>query len=389
MKKLENHGLSVSENCILVDYLTVTFHDYSVDQIKVLLGMSASDIDWDDRQVNQDGYPRCCSFNNISIRYGADDASNWTDTEKSSALDKVRYDMGISLNMSGTGCRAFETYGHGDWLQLFTSICNLDSRINFTRLDLAFDDHTGILDIGRIRQDVEDRYYTGSPKTASFVWKDDQMHDLQGLTIYVGSKKSPVFFRIYDKAAERGFKDSHWIRVELCLRSKRALSAVAEILKYQDVGIVFSGVLRNYCCFRHPSGNDSNKSRWPIADYWETLIGDAARIRLWISPGEPYNFYKSEESLIHQYGQVLITIKEIHGSISELIRRAEQAHPVLKKKYLSAIEQYRLDVRLRRDELRRLRDQLMIDRAEAELDAYYQQLDFAELIYFDPNNPWS
>lgn len=372
MKKLENHG-----NSILIDWLTVTFHDIQVDDVKRMLGLDSPDIDWADRLAFQDGYPRQCTFANITIRYGADNADNYADDNGKSAADKVRHDMGISLNMSGNGCRSFETYGSGDWLDLLSKFCSLDTRVVFTRLDLAFDDHTGILDINQIRQDVEDRNYTGSPKIASFVWKDDQETDIQGLTIYIGSRKSPVFVRIYNKAAERGFKDRHWVRVELCLRKDRAMAAVAEILKLQDVGKTFCGVLRNYCCFRQPAA-DSNKSRWPIAEYWAELLQGAERIRLWISPGEPYNFRKTEEALIMQYGQALQAFERIHGNIYILLKKSREAHPDLKKKYRDAIDQAKLEQKRYNDELRQLRQSFGI--SDQSWDYIDEQIDIAEIF---------
>ena len=384
MKKLENQVISENkENAILIDWLSVTFHDVHVDDVKHLLGLGDPDIDWNDRLAFRHGYPRQCSFAGIVIRYGADDASNYSDDADTLAVDKVRYDMGIMLDMSGSACRAFETYGHGDWLRLLSDICNLNTRINFTRLDLAFDDHTGILDIGRIRSDVENRYYTGSPKKAHLHWSDDQLKDLQGLTLYIGSEKSPVFIRIYDKAAERDYgSDLHWIRVELVLRKERATAAVAEILKRQHVGETMCGILRNYCCFHEPTA-DSNKSRWPIAAYWSDLIGTVERIRLWIAPGEPYNFKKTREHLVSQYGQAILTLVQIDGNVQDLLLECEKVHPELKKKYKLEIDRARLDRKIARDAALKLRKQII----EQQMWDIFGHIGDMEQMSFDPENP--
>lgn len=375
---MDNQSNSLpKENVILIDWLTVTFHDIEVKDVQHILGLDQPDIDWEDRLAFRHGYPRQCSFSNIVIRYGADNIENYKDDAKSTAAEKVRFDMGICLDMSGNGCRAFETYGSGDWLQLLSAICNLDTRINITRLDLAFDDHTGVLDLYRIKQDVEERNYTGSPKKAQVIWSDDQEEDIQGLTVYIGSNKSPVMIRIYDKAAERGYKDVHWVRVELQLRHERAGAAIAEILKIQDVGKTFSGVLRNYCCFREPTA-DTNKSRWPIAEYWNALIAGAERIRLWISPGEPYNFRKTEEHMINQYGQALQAYERIHGNIHELLARSRQVHPELKKKYKDAINEAKFEQKRSVAALRELRLQLGV--VDQEYPLIYDQMDMAEIF---------
>ncbi|MBQ7915964.1 MAG: replication initiation factor domain-containing protein [Firmicutes bacterium] len=372
-------NLDLQENAILIDWLTVTLHDITVLDIQRMLGLDAADIDWEDRLAFRHGYPRQCTFANIVIRYGADNIDNYQDTEKSTAAEKVRYDMGICLDMSGNGCRAFETYGHGDWFKLLSDICSLDSKINFTRIDLAFDDHTGILDLNRIRQDTEARYFTGSPKKSRIIWSDDQKEDIQGLTVYIGSEKSAVFVRIYDKASERGFNTRHWIRVEMQLRLERALSAVAEILKSRDVGFTFAGVLRNYCCFREPTG-DSNKSRWPVSEYWDKLINGAARIRLWISPGEPYNFRKTEEQMVFQYGQALQAYEAIHGNISDLLAESRRVHPDLKKKYKVAINEAKLERQRSADSLKQLRMELGIYDWNNDFPVLEDQMDMAEIF---------
>lgn len=369
-------NLDITENVILIDWLSVTFFDITKIDVIRLLGLDDPAIDWDDRLAFRNGYPRQCTWNNICIAYGADKAENYTDDSDKTAAEKVRLDMGISLTMSGNGCRAFETYGAGNWIQLLTQICNMDTRFNITRLDLAFDDHTGLLDIWRIAQDVRDRNYTGSPKKSQILESDDQTEDLRGLTIYVGSQKSKIFTRIYDKAAERGYKDKHWIRVELQLRHERAMAAIAEILQKNDVGKVFAGVLRNYCCFREP-GNDSNKSRWAIADYWDKLLNGAERIRLWISPGEPYNFRRTEEHMINQYGQALQAYERIHGNIYELIRKCREAHPMLKKKYQVAIDTAKMEQKMYQEQLRQLRQECGISDEYRLLD---DQMDMAEIF---------
>lgn len=338
----------IKENVILIDWLTVTLHDYSVHDVQVLLGLDPAEFTWTDTRVFRNGYPMQTTFNNITIRWGADRAEYYQSDAKKSAEQKVRSDMGICLDMSGQGCRAYEQYGHGDWYMLLSSLCNCDRKINFTRLDLAFDDHTGLLDMQQMRVDLEDRNFVFKGKKTSLIWSDDIEENIQGLTLKIGSDKSPVLIRIYDKAAERGFDHSlHWIRVELQLRSERSLVAVAKILEHEDVGKVFSGVLHNYFTFRVPS-DDSNKSRWPVAGYWSDLIADAEKISLWISPGEPYNFSKTELWLVDQCGQALICYYRCHGSFAGMLTDAQVRHPDLADKYKSVIAEAERQRELRR-----------------------------------------
>lgn len=337
--------LPSENNVFLIDWITFVAHGESVDYMKYLLGLDSPDIPWQVEMKFRNGYPMQCSWNGITISYGADDERYYKDASK------VRHDMGICVNLSGTGCRAFESYGHGNWFRLFNYLFRDTDYIagtqfkmksyNITRLDLAYDDHIGILDIYRIEQDVRVRYYVSPSKISEIVWSDDQNVDLQGLTVQIGSKKSDTVLRIYDKAAERGYKDRHWIRCELQLRDERAKVAAAYLLRDKHIGKTASGILRNFVTFREPT-EDSNRSRWPIAEYWDKLIMDMEKISLWISPGEPYNFSKTEHWLCKQYGQAIVVLDELHDP-GYLVDKCRNLFPVSElapkyKKFLVSLE---------------------------------------------------
>lgn len=381
----ETPSKEYSENIIIIDWLSVTFHDVSLDYIKYLLGLHTPDIPWRDELANRNGYPKQMSFSNIALRYGADKAENYRNDTDKTADQKVRYDMGIQLDMSGNGCRAFETFGHGDWMKLFQDILSLDTKVNITRIDLSYDDHDGILPMRRIADDTRYENWTGSPSKWAVYESGDQRNKLRGLTSYIGSKSSQVYLRIYDKAAERLFgSDRHWIRVELVLRHDRANAAVQEILNRNDVGEVLCGVLRNYCCFREESA-DSNKSRWPIADYWEKLLNGAQRVRLFSSPGEEYNFKKTYDSMINQYGQALQVVFRLRGTLAGLLNECRAAHPKLKPKYERAIEEEKALAALEHARLKKLREELALSYDE-NFPIIPGQMDMAE-IFPDTDNP--
>ena len=388
MKKLENQGLILSPqqgNIFLIDWLTVTFHSDTVLSLKVKLGLSDPSIAWDSKRAFINGYPMCDSFSHISIHWGADEARFYDDSiDKNgvfkTAASKVRSNMGISLNMSGQGCRAFEEYSDVSWVDLFTRIFEANGKI--TRLDLAYDDHVGILDIRRIKVDIEDRNYVSKSKKSQWTWSDDQEKDIHGNTGEVGSRSSPVLIRIYDKAAERGFKDRHWIRVELQLREKRAQEAGRLLFRLNHVGRVATGILRNYLTFRVPSA-DTNKSRWPIAYYWEQVLMNMEKLAVWVAPGEPYNFSKTENQFFSQYGQVIQAYYEIHGNISSILDRSRKCHPQLKTKYLTAISEAKLAAAQLAADRRDLMSTWGLLASDDPLQA-----DFSSILHPDPNVPW-
>ena len=191
------------ENVLLYDWVSITSKIHSPADFIELLGLVDPSIVWE-QVKGAHGYRDRLYWQFISIHFNGSD------------------EMGIWLEMSGQGCRAFETYGHGDYDQLFQIVLDNPEEVHITRLDVAFDDHTGILDIDQICADTENQMYI-SRSNAWQVTRSDG-----GNSVTLGSRSSEILIRIYDKAAERGFDDGrHWVRVELQLRRERACAFLA------------------------------------------------------------------------------------------------------------------------------------------------------------------
>lgn len=298
---LENSG-----NIILFDWFTGRTCIDSVDGLIEFLGMRNTSISWEFREAYMNGYPFRQSFGGIHILYGASEQ------------------MGVCLTMSGQGCRSFETYGHGDWAALFDYFLDEDSTI--TRLDLAFDDHAGLLPLDQMLDDTIDHCYVSKSR----FWQVVQ--GSTGTTIYHGSPQSKIRFRIYDKALERGLLDgTHWVRLEMQLRDENAVSMAKQILTDYDVGRCFLGVMRNYLTYRVPN-SDSNRSRWPIAEYWQHLVDGVAIVRLWSSPGVDYNVFRLQRFLVDQCGAPILTWHDLYG-IEDLLNQIKLKKPKIALKY--------------------------------------------------------
>ena len=389
---MENCSLPVIrnlENVFLIDWLTVVFHGVHVDEVQHILGLTG--VSWKCKSSFINGYPMDTFFSNIHIRWGADDPRFFRDSYDQSgrlisAEKKARSDMGICLDISGQGCRSFEEFSRYSWMDLIDRIFKMGGRVNVTRLDLAYDDHSRLLNIWQMRRDVEDRNYISKSKKSMIIWSDDQEKNVQGLTLQIGSKSSPVLIRIYDKAAERGWgKERHWIRVELQLRQDRAQEALKLLRERKSVGMVASGIIRNYCMFAMPT-SDTNRSRWPIAEYWQRVLEGMEKLRVWVAPGEEYNFSKSENHLVHQYGQMLQAYYLIHGEFTSLLDRARAAYPDLKPKYRDSVEKERLRQKLSRDEAAAQMKKWGFESSDDFVR--YSQANFAELLQEDPELPW-
>jgi phage replication initiation protein len=152
-----------------------------------------------------------------------------------------------------------------------------------TRLDIAYDSVSGLLDIDRVLMHIKG----GSLLTPFRQARTIQGLDLSGVnpggdlgrTIYIGSGKSRILFRIYDKGMETGSAAAgEWIRLECQLRATHAHAAAIEVL-LDGAGGVLKSICAKYLSFRQGSV-DSNKSRWAVVSWWAEFLESAGRIKL-------------------------------------------------------------------------------------------------------------
>ena len=311
----------VSESKVIIDWLSVTSKTYSVADIMDLIGMSG--FPWVQTK-GAHGYRSRMYYDHISIHFDGNDS--------------------VWLEMSGQGCRVFESFGNGDYKRIFDLCADFGDDFHLTRLDIAYDDLvkpeypgescSGILDMKQLCSDT---------LAENFISKSTEWQVVQsskGASIGVGSMKSDVYIRIYDKAAERGYTDgTHWIRVELQLRNSRAL----EFSKIDlPIGQAFCGVLLNYLRYLEPNEHDSNKSRWDIAQYWMNLIDDASAISIYVKPGTEYNMLRCENYVFNLAGNAVDALIQYYGTdkfVEKLGKRTTKPNP----KYQSMLDSARRD----------------------------------------------
>jgi phage replication initiation protein len=245
----------------LTDWLAITF-DGDVDAL--LPG--AKGLGWVETEHGGYGYKRCRVWGNVRWYYDGTEV------------------MREHLVITGQGCRELEGAGLvTDWIEFFRRICR--SGAHATRLDLAWDDREGVLDMPTIARYLESGHVTCRWRTMD-IRRPGPVGEVAPIqTVYLGSSESETKVRIYDKALEQGLPyGSHWIRVELETRHKTAQTFV-EVLSGQfgdGLGQAF-GYLNNMLQFLEPTG-DTNKSRWPVAVWWAEFIGGMAEAKLSLAP---------------------------------------------------------------------------------------------------------
>ena len=303
----------ILENIILFDWLTVSSKDDDPSFFIDLLGMDS--CAWEELDHGRNGYRKGLYFGSITILYDGNPG------------------MGVCLDMSGQGCRTFETYSCLGFSHLFCFLKSSDCHIS--RLDVAFDDHSGILSISELFDDTDEQRFVS--KFRKSMIQKEFVDGRPGITVYHGSKKSSVLIRIYDKAAERGLpEDQHWVRVEIQLRDDRA-SAFA--FSSEPIGELFKGVLVNYVRYVDDPGTDCNRWRWPMKLYWADLIDGVSRIRLYTSPGVEYNISQLDNFVFEQAANAVSAAMQIYGVpfvVNRLLDRDLSASP----KYQSLINQF-------------------------------------------------
>ncbi len=236
--------------------------------------------------------------------------------------------MGIHVNISGSavGCcvaayrrklQQMDDLPEGsedvDMAALRRFLSDIMEIGHITRLDLAVDDKGD----GQYFTCTElEKYLQNGNVVSKFrKWHTDIDYRMGGgiigYTIYLGSRKSDCFLRIYDKRLEQEAKrqkqeekcpeiphddamsvppqeekSEPWTRWEFELKDERAAAAARMLVAGGEIGTVVVGVLANY--FRIIEFTDENRSRCAVLPKWAAFIDGVESIRLYV-PEEPKN----------------------------------------------------------------------------------------------------
>jgi len=143
-----------------------------------------------------------------------------------------RSEMGIHIMYSGKCLNRYRQEGitSNDIVRhhaFFGDICK--------RIDIALDGKDSGLDIKRL--------YRMLTKNTIAITKSKQYNLITGSsgdTLYIGSRTSEQFMRIYDKAAEQ-HQDGDWKRIELELKGSRAIEVARQYAINGEVAMVDQG----------------------------------------------------------------------------------------------------------------------------------------------------
>ena len=247
-------------------------------------------------------------------------------------------EKGVLLELKGRGCRQFESYllaQERSWYD-FLMDALVDGGV-MKRIDLAINDHTGILDIPELAEKCRKREYIGKSRSYKFYQSGELIkhreddREYMGRTLYLGSLKSDVYFCIYEKDYEQYVKfgipleEADIInRFEIRLRNERAYYAVRDLLTYYDAEQTAFSIINQYVRFVDEEP-DKRKSDWKLNDRWAWFIGDKRQSLKLTTKPEPYTLSRTLNWIARQVAPTLKMLKQIDaGNQTEYLKTIEQ-----------------------------------------------------------------
>jgi len=172
-----------------------------------------------------------------------------------------------------------------------------------TRLDVAMDTTDTRLSPAGAREDFTSGKFETRARSISEIKKTAKDGAYEGHTVYVGSRQSEQFLRIYDKAAEQGTA-GHLTRVELELKGQPAHEAMHAIIKHGGEQTTIAAFNRFF--------------RWSNAAWQDIICGNSATVeRLAVVEVD-----KSEEWLMRvALPAVIKAMKDGNGNVKDIILR--------------------------------------------------------------------
>ncbi len=319
---------NIENNRILIDYFT--FVSKIDDERTIIRLLGLEDLPFEEAPG--------LYFYSKSLRYENKIIILFGGHKFKDANGKICMDNNVCVQMSGKGCRVFETNSKYSFMDLIKYLYENSDDYNITRIDLAYDDFSGIFDMQTLISDVRAKNYI----TKTRKWKIEEGSD--GSSIYFGSIHSLIRLRIYDKAAEQLINDgTHWVRVELQLRDDRSQAIVNYINSGICIDEVYFNALNNYIRFVEPS-EDTNKSRWNLKSYWDKFLEYYGKLSLYCEPGDYYCNERLEKFVRVQCSAAVSSFVAIYGLKPFLKLLYNRSTQDINHKYVNLLVQNNTDM---------------------------------------------
>ncbi|SDN50880.1 phage replication initiation protein [Fictibacillus solisalsi] len=303
----------------MVDYIRVTFKTHDIDYILENVVHLRKDY-MTEKSSGFYGYIGTFELDQIKVFY--------------SALDDNR---GILVEMSGKGCRQFESFlkcRKKTWFDFFQDC--IENKGTFTRFDLAIDDKRTYFSIPELLKKAQKGECISRFRKSDFNGSFDLVDGgLGGTTIYFGSKKSEAYLCFYEKNHEQSEKYNipleeigEWNRYELRLKNDRAQVAVKALITQKNLTYIALKIINNYVRFVDADENIT-REYWKTSPLWSEFIGDVEKLSLYTKPDADF-YRKSRNWLQNSCAPTMKMVLEVDkhlGStdLSDMILNAEMS----------------------------------------------------------------
>ena len=275
------HYKNVNENdnnsfsTILFDYLTFTFpcelfsslkgDKQSEERFEMLLEMLKLKVSEANKKRGQYNYSYMLEWKHCDDESNKEVTTKFMygvleDSDGSYLTKNAQGEVTSCCEMSGGACRALERrYGNDldkSWNNLDSCLKSIHAKVS--RFDLAFDLYNININLPEY---LFNKYMNGllSSKFQKFSYEhglsDRNLND-SAQTFYIGSKKSDLYIRVYDKKAENSIKgvedicQNHY-RIEFSARHDRAQHLYDQCMNNYFCGTLYeytTGLILNYIC---------------------------------------------------------------------------------------------------------------------------------------------
>lgn len=217
--------------------------------------------------------------------------------------------MGIHVSLSGDAVRQVASeyclYTEENWKWFLSGWRGMGAK--FTRIDGAIDTFAeNALDIALVCEAAQARHlvtaFHNCKRVTGELWElhGERGDGREGVTLYFGSATSQERVRIYDKGAERYQAGDHniprslkWTRTEIVFKKEAAEAFLSAFL---EAGFsVVPAAIKAKLDFKTPNEDDSNKSRWDTAPWWDAALGGAGKLRLLVTKGVQKSIEATQE----------------------------------------------------------------------------------------------
>ena len=311
--------MTQNNNCFLIDWFSASLLlDAGSSWVDVLpiLGLQNCNPESFNDGWGHHGYKKSRSNLGIRIYY-----------------DYIEDDNVISrrywVEMSGRGCRTFETLSTKSFTDLFKLCVSDDPAVDpvfcrVSRIDLAFDmfDNPFIFDrvkSARASRSIVSLFGSSQLTEGELLTPGGDVPQYTVRTIYFGSIKSDIYMRLYDKKLEQLRNDvESWYRWEIVFKDKNAIELINTYLrdyyyKSAPFGRMFYTYLNKYISVRVYNPNDTNYRRWNIAPWWDTFTSSCTTIEKLSQKKIDYNMRHVCDLVQRVYGNIIGVILETKG----------------------------------------------------------------------------